>query len=129
MVVDGQSPYADLMNYLNASGYNQSTPLLALQNQKLLLNSYLSGVHLEFGGGISAMPSLHVAIAYLFVLVGMKIHNLLGVVFSCYALLIFLGSVHLGWHYALDGYVAIVAVLLIWKMSDKILTTLGYQQP
>ena len=128
MVVDGQSPYADLMNYLNAAGYNQSTPLLALQNQKLLWNSFLSGVHLEFGGGISAMPSLHVAIAFLFVLVGMKIHKLLGVVFSYYALLIFLGSVHLGWHYAVDGYVAIVAVFTIWKMSDKILNFFGYPQ-
>jgi hypothetical protein len=43
--------------------------------------------------------------------------------------LIFLGSVHLGWHYAVDGYVAIVAVLLIWKMSDKILNFFGYTQP
>jgi hypothetical protein len=27
------------------------------------------------------------------------------------------GSVYFGWHYALDGYVSIVAVLLIWRFA------------
>src|SRR3546814_4974916 len=31
-----------------------------------------------------------------------------------YAVVIFLGSIHLGWHYAVDGYVSIVAVAAIW---------------
>lgn len=26
-----------------------------------------------------------------------------------------IGSVHLGWHYAIDGYVSILAVIVIWK--------------
>jgi len=37
-----------------------------------------------------------------------------------FVLLILLGSVHLGWHYALDGYVAIILVLLCWQFAGAI---------
>ena len=38
----------------------------------------------------------------------------LGYAAIIYAILILVGSVHLGWHYAIDGYVSIAGMLAIW---------------
>jgi hypothetical protein len=65
--------------------------------------------------GISAFPSMHVSIATLFVLIGFKLGRSVGLGFLAYAALILLGSVHLGWHYAVDGYFSIAATIVIWK--------------
>jgi hypothetical protein len=35
-------------------------------------------------------------------------------VLSLYAGVVLVGSVHLGWHYAVDGYLSIVGALAIW---------------
>jgi hypothetical protein len=35
-------------------------------------------------------------------------------VLSAHAILIFIGSVHLGWHYAVDSYLAWALTLVIW---------------
>ena len=73
-----------------------------------------------FGVGISAMPSLHVGISWLIVLLtkerwGFGAMWLLSVVFFC---LIAIGSVHLGWHYAVDGLVSIAGVWIIWRVTS-----------
>ena len=34
-----------------------------------------------------------------------------------FAAAIFVGSVHLGWHYAIDAYVSMIAVPAIWKFA------------
>ena len=31
--------------------------------------------------------------------------------------MIFLGSIHLAWHYAVDGIVAIAMALIIWRLA------------
>lgn len=84
---------------------------------------YLSsniGVDLP-GNGISAMPSLHVAIAMLFFLSCRSYapSRLLAIVAGAYAAVVFLSSVHLGWHYASDGLVSIVVVFIIWHLTGK----------
>ncbi len=69
------------------------------------------------GGGISAMPSLHVAIAALVVLVvrdQFPDRRWLAILSFTYFSIILVGSVHLGWHYALDGVVGAAGMLLIW---------------
>jgi hypothetical protein len=62
------------------------------------------------GGGISAFPSMHVAIAAWFALVLRE--RGLGWVGAAYTLCIFAGSIILGWHYAVDG-VAGIGVALV----------------
>jgi hypothetical protein len=48
--------------------------------------------------------------------------------FAClYALIIFIGSIHLGWHYAVDGIVSTAAMLGIWKLSGLYLKRSGYE--
>ena len=63
---------------------------------------------------ISAMPSVHVAIAVLFALAGREAGRVAGLVLTAYALVVLVGSVHLGWHYAVDGYFAALATGLSW---------------
>ncbi|NVD44374.1 phosphatase PAP2 family protein [Altererythrobacter sp. HHU K3-1] len=68
------------------------------------------------GSGISAMPSLHVAIAHLALLCVLeRIRNRVVIWLAvAFEVVIFVGSVHLAWHYAVDGLFSIVAVSLIW---------------
>ncbi|PZV36515.1 phosphatase PAP2 family protein [Mesorhizobium kowhaii] len=73
-----------------------------------------------FGVGISAMPSIHVAMAFLNALFLSSLNRRLGIVGWTYAASILFGSVYFGWHYALDGYVSIVGVLLIWRWASHL---------
>ena len=67
------------------------------------------------GGGISAMPSMHVAIAVLMAIAAHSYHKKLGLVMWLYAIAIQIGSVHLAWHYAVDGYVSAILTVCLWK--------------
>jgi hypothetical protein len=93
--------------------------MLALHNQDILWRAHI-GDGLALGGGISAMPSVHNALAVLFAIAGWRISRLLGVVLAAYALGIWIGSIHLGWHYAVDGIVAAIATLAIWHVCGRI---------
>lgn len=104
-------PFAPLMGYLY--GLHAQFPVNALHMQEWLWSGYAGLAPSE---GISAMPSLHVALAVLYPLVGFRVNRWLGAAFVLYAFVILLGSVHLGWHYAVDGYVSAIAVIAIWKL-------------
>ena len=110
-VVKGDDIYQPLMEYLNSA--KQSSFVWALDTQEKLWKAYNEN-KTELGSGISAMPSMHVAMAFLFALLGWRKNRLIGIVFSAYVIIIMIGSVHLGWHYAIDGYAAILGTLLIW---------------
>jgi hypothetical protein len=106
-----------------------------LAGQYAGLNAYLASVHGEVPlssslakeflwsahtglvsepGGISAMPSMHNAQAVLFALAGFRVGKKLGWTMTLYAVVIFIGSIHLGWHYAVDGMVGAAAAAAIW---------------
>lgn len=80
------------------------------------------------GEGISAMPSLHVSIAWLLFLFYRRVGKYIGCAFLIYALMIKVGSVVLGWHYSVDGYVAIVVTTLIWLFVKRCLGGSGRGQ-
>jgi hypothetical protein len=94
-------------------------PLLALHNQATLLNAYLNE-GLAIGGGISAMPSVHNGLSILFALAAWRISRPLGMLFAAYAMMIWVGSIHLGWHYALDGIVAAIFTAGIWHSCGRL---------
>lgn len=111
-------PFLPLMRYLNDA--DQVHPIWALDAQQALWRAYtMNGV--SIGVGISAMPSMHVAIATLFALVCWRIQRWLGIALTIYAIMIMIGSVHLGWHYAIDGYFGALGMIAIWWMVGRIL--------
>lgn len=85
-----------------------------------MLEATQAGTNLDFASGISAMPSMHVAMASLFAIAGFRRSRLLGGIFTVYALTIWIASVHLGWHYALDGVVGAAMMGALWGLSKPI---------
>jgi membrane-associated phospholipid phosphatase len=112
------SPYAPLMEYLARLAVEQ--PIIALRVQETLWGNYTQQLGMPFVG-ISAMPSVHVAVAVLFALLGWRTAAWLGWVFTLYAIVVLTGSVHLGWHYAVDGYASILLVPLIWMAAGWVI--------
>ena len=111
-VVGGEDPYAPLLAYLKSAG--EVYPNWQLVIQDYLWENYSEG-NLATASGITAMPSMHVAVAALQALLGWQISRRAGILLTAYCGVILIGSVHLGWHYAIDGYVSILAVIVIWK--------------
>jgi PAP2 superfamily len=90
--------------------------------QALLLRGWYLGVQSNAAaGGISAMPSMHVAMASLFAMAGFAHSKALGRFFTVYALLIWIGSVHLGWHYASDGIVGTAMMAGLWIATGRLI--------
>jgi PAP2 superfamily len=106
------------MANLTAAAGATGQSITALDFQAMLA-SELNHKGLVAAGGISAMPSMHVAMAVLFAIAGFARTRWLGWVFSIYALLIWIGSIHLGWHYAIDGIVGAALMLGLWRLSGK----------
>ena len=104
-------PFTPLMSYLHAA--NEVAPVWALNVQDMLWDSYREN-GLAIVGGMTAMPSMHIATCTSFALVAFGRSRKLGYLFAAFAVIVQLGSVHLGWHYAIDGYVGAIGTVLIW---------------
>ena len=107
---------------LSAQGRAAGFTIHTLDYQPQLLSTFLEP-ELEAVGGISAMPSMHVAMAALFAIGGFQIRRWLGWVMTVFALAIWVGSVYFGWHYATDGIVGAGMMFGLWKATA--LLTLG----
>jgi hypothetical protein len=70
--------------------------------------------HYGFGLGVSAMPSMHNAVSFLYFLAAARAGLWLRAATGAFALIILVGSVHLGWHYLTDGLFAWAATAAIW---------------
>ena len=123
----GNHHFADQMDYLHRA--NAHWPIMSLEVQQQLIQWHGSG-SAELGRGISAMPSMHVSLAFLFFLAARRINRAMGVLFGFYAAVILIGSVHLAYHYAIDGYLSIVTTLLLWgAFRRRAAATNVVQQP
>ncbi len=99
---------------------NATYPLMAVEIQTKMTELYLNEPP-SGRIGISAMPSLHNTLAVLFAIAGYRIHRLIGHALAVYAALIFIGSIVLGWHYALDGYAGLILAIGMWKLAGWLL--------
>lgn len=123
-VTGDPSPYRALFEYLANVSRDIATPTL----QQHLWTLHAAGAADQFTG-ISAMPSMHVAMPVLYTLAALRVSRPLAAAFALYGLVILVGSVHLGWHYAVDGYASIIGVLILWWLVGAALRrTPWYQQ-
>lgn len=122
-VYPGADVFADLMARLNSQNelllaQDNFFNIWAIKTQNLLWGSYVNSTN-NLGAGISALPSMHISIATLIALTLSSSNRKLAVLGWLYVLVIEIGSVHLAWHYAVDGYLAIAMTSLVW-LSVKV---------
>jgi hypothetical protein len=110
----GDGHFDPLMNYLRHM--NESVPLPALKVQGKLLEWATHHRH-EIGSGISAFPSMHLSTSTLYALFAWRVSRGWGLAATAFLGLIFLGSIHLGYHYAVDGYASLLLTPPIWWAS------------
>ena len=70
----------------------------------------------DLGTGISAMPSMHVSMAVWTVIAARAIWAPLAIPAAFYAMMIWLASIASGWHYATDGLVGGLVVLVCYRL-------------
>jgi hypothetical protein len=117
--------YAPLMTYLrdvsdhvrfSFFGTEIHVPITALLMQDFLWQGYAekaSGI----GQGISAAPSLHIGSSWLIARLCAKLGKGFAIAGILFLVLMFVGSVHLGWHYAIDGYLGILGAWALWRAT------------
>jgi hypothetical protein len=75
--------------------------------------------------GISAMPSLHVAISLWIYLAARSMAPRAAPIALAYFIFMWLASVQLGWHYVSDGLAGAIGMLAIWTAAAAIERVLG----
>ncbi len=111
----GGETFAGLTQALKDSGVADSG-IGALQAD--LWRAYSEGLQ-KAGSGISAFPSVHIGIVTMFALYLFERSRWFAPLsVALVATFVFL-SVYLGWHYIVDGYFSILAVVLLWRFLRK----------
>jgi hypothetical protein len=120
--------YTELFNRLEQQSswltQNYDVSVWALNTQQLLWSIHTSG-DLSYGAGISAMPSMHVATTTAITIATYKINKKVGWIAAAYLFFILIGSVHLGWHYAIDGYASVILTILHWKVMGVVINNIA----
>ncbi len=102
---------------------NADLPGSASSFQEYLWFLHTSG-HAGVGSGISAFPSMHVALVVVVALFASEYSRRLGALAWAYFALIQFSSVYLGWHYAIDGYASLVTVVALYWALRKLMPVL-----
>ncbi len=115
LVTGDTARFAEQLAFL---AHGASSPNSAVSYQHYLWNAYESGKG-SFGSGISAFPSIHVALITLNALFLYEQNRKCGIVAFVYVLFVAASSVYLAWHYAIDGYVSIMLTAAIYYTAKK----------
>ena len=101
-----EMPWARIIQEMLWRGYQQ-----LMQSPELF--------HARVYEGIAAFPSLHVGLVALFALFIRRVSRPAGSAMWVYVGIMQIGSVHLGWHYAVDGYAGILLAYLLYRMAYR----------
>lgn len=97
-----------------------------------LASDYLWQAYIKGGGdvgtGISAFPSMHVAIALWIALSVQSFNQRMGYIAHTYFAVICFGSVYLGWHYAMDGIGGSFIAMAAWWIAKFICSSSASSQ-
>lgn len=136
LVVDGPNPFTPLMTYLHSVSEGMRftlldaehhVPLTSVLLQDVLWQSQMVGDH-GIAKGISAAPSMHVASTWIIFQLCLARGRRAALFGGAFLLAILVGSVHLGWHYATDGYTAIILSAAIWWAVGRFLDVPAVQR-
>lgn len=109
--------FAEQLAFLaRGTGYSHS----AVAVQAYLWSFYEAGTA-GFGSGISAFPSMHVSLVTLNALFLFEHSRRLGMLAFGYAALVLASSVYLAWHYAIDGYAAVIVTVAIFLAIRRLM--------
>lgn len=121
LVTGDMARFSDQLSFLATTAGQQNS---AHAFQAYLWKLYSSG-HVGIGSGISAFPSVHVAVTTINALFIGEISRRFAGLMWAYVAFIILSSVYLGWHYAIDGYVSVVCVIAIYWALRKLVPFLS----
>jgi hypothetical protein len=105
------SDFSPLLHYLDHGDPARS--FSAVLFQRYLWLSYVNRTS-GLGSAISAFPSVHVAMAMLYLMYAWRFGRMARLLSVAFFLLVLIGSIHLAWHYALDGYAGILGAVAIY---------------
>lgn len=115
----GLPTYSDLTQRLHL--YSQDAAFSSMTAVQLLLDAHSPTSAAATGLGISAMPSMHISIAFLTVLYLWRSTQMIRLLALGYFMSMLVLSVALGWHYAIDGYVAVLITTGAWYVAGAVL--------
>lgn len=112
---DLSNPYADLVELVLSK--SESIPGIIRANAKIIV--WTQGRELIPPNAVSAMPSMHIAVCWLGTLYAKEIDHRAFSASLLYTALVFMAAVYFGYHYAIDGYVSIAIVTMLWFATGK----------
>jgi len=110
----GPDQFADLRSMLSST-LSKDSPIRLTEDY--LASSLHSHIAVK-GGGISAMPSMHLGAASIYVLAAWKTRWLVPA--TLFWLIIFVASAYFGYHYWVDGIVAALVAVASWMAAEML---------
>jgi PAP2 superfamily protein len=105
--------------WLDAAPYAQHLQYLLMQDY-VRFRTDPSYYDVKLYYGVAAMPSLHVAVVALFAIATQRWRGLALAMWAITALT-FVGSLALGWHYAVDGYAGALIAWGCWVVARRVI--------
>lgn len=99
----------------------------AAKTRELLLK-WATADHIFQPNALSAMPSMHVAVAWLMTLYAREYNRKLFWLSAVFCFAVVLGTVYFGFHYAVDSYISIPVVTALWWCIGKWLDRSGIKK-
>lgn len=115
---DMTDPYTGLIAHLKAQG---DLKMFALADALLGMVHDSSPININ---AISAAPSLHIAMCALTFLYFRSINKAACAFLFFFFLVMVVGSIYLGWHYAIDGYLGTLMAWGLWRLSNPLVRRL-----